>query len=398
MIVDTCPVLGKLVCNGNREIGDTRMTKRTLTGRDVARLGAGRYRFDPTLWLLVQPSGSRSWIQRIVVGGIPRDKGLGGWPLVTLEAVRLTALANRRAARAGLDPFAERTRQAATAPTFADAADATRDANRAGWRASSLKAWIATMKNHVLPRLGRIRIADLNREHVIGCLKGIKSTAEARKARMRIRQACELAISRGWISDNPANGGIDAALPHLKAQDSTNHAAADHGAVGAILRRLTAAGTAAASALAFLILTAARSTEARGAEWSEVDTDAGVWTIPAARMKAGREHRVPLAPAALAILAARRGLHPRFVFGSDRGAGPVSNQGIARLVPAGATVHGFRTSFRTWAADVAHAPREIAEAALAHMNGNKTEQAYTRTDYLERRRTLMSAWAAYLAA
>lgn len=316
--------------------------------------------------------------------------------MVTLDDARLTALANRRAARTGHDPFTDR-RRARLIPTVAAVATATLDANRDRWAAASVKAWGATLRNHVLPRLGSIRITVLTRQHVIDCLTAITSPAEARKARMRIRQVCELAIARGWIGDNPANGGIDAALPHLRTQASTHHPAMPHAAVGAFLRGLLPASTAAASALAFLILTAARSDEARGATWAEVDTDAATWTIPGARTKTGRAHRVPLSPAALAILADRRGRHPVYVFASDRTAGQaVSGNGIRRLVPSEVTPHGFRTSFQVWAADVAQAPREVSGAALSHVNGNAVEQAYTRTDYLERRRPLMADWAAYL--
>ena len=213
--------------------------KRRHTARDIPRLGKGIHCFDPTLYLRVTLAGSRSWVQRIVINGRVVDRGLGGWPLVGLDEVRLTALANRRAARRGEDPFADRKREQIIIPTFDAAATATLDANRAGWSASTIKAWGATMRNHVLPRIGKIRINVLTRQHVIDCLKAIKSNAEARKARMRIRQTCEVAIARGWIGDNPGNGGIDAALPHLKVQAGGHHAAAPFAAVGAILRRLS---------------------------------------------------------------------------------------------------------------------------------------------------------------
>ena len=166
------------------------------------------------------------------------------------------------------------------------------------------------------------------------------------------------------------------------------------------MRRLTTedAGSVTAAALAFLILTATRSDEARGATWTEIDTAARTWTIKGARTKTSKDHRVPLSDAALAILAERRGRHPRLVFASDRAIGkPVSGEGIRKLVP-GATPHGFRTSFQVWAAEVAQAPREVSGAALSHVNGGAVEQAYTRTDYLERRRPLMADWAAYLLA
>ena len=256
------------------------------TARDIPRLPKGIHCFDPTLYLRVQASGARSWIQRITVHGKQVDRGLGGWPLVTLDDVRLTALANRRAARTGHDPFTER-RRARSIPTVDAVATATLDANRDGWAPATVKAWGATMRRYVLPRLGTIPINVLTRQHVIDCLTSIKAVSEARKARMRIRQICELAIARGWIGDNPGNGGIDAALPHLKAQDSTHHPAVPYASVGAIVRRLTTedAGSVTAAALAFLILTATRSDEARGATWTEIDTAARTWTIKGARTK-----------------------------------------------------------------------------------------------------------------
>ena len=375
-------------------------TRRTRTARDIPRLPVGLHRFDPTLYLKVVPSGARSWVQRIVLpDGRQVDRGLGGWPVVKLEDARLEALSNRRTIRAGRDPFAERRRE--PAPTFAAAADATLAANRDGWAPSSVKAWLATMRNHVLPRLGNVRIAALTRQHVIDCLKAITSTAEARKAKMRIRQTCEYAVSREWAPENVCvtGNGIDAALPHLKRQDSTHQAAAPYAAVGAILRRLSGIGSAAADAVAFVILTGARSAEATDAEWVEVDLDARVWTVPAERMKARKAHRVPLSAAAVAILARRRGRHDRYVFASDRPgkAATVTAEGLRRLVrPDGVTVHGFRSSFCDWAGEVAKVDDTLAQTSIAHTRGNATEQAYARGDLLDRRRELMDAWATYL--
>ena len=374
------------------------LMKRRHTARDIPRLGPGRHRFDPTLYLVVTPAGSRSWVQRIVVHSNQIDRGLGSAALVTLEQARFAALSNRRAARVGGDPFADRKR-AATVPTFADAAAATLDANRERWADTTIRSWQVSMRRHVLPRIGSRPVNALTRQDVINCLAAIKSTSEGRKATMRIRATLELALSHEWVAENvAANGGLAAALPHLRRQNSEHHAAAPYTEVGAIIAQI-AAGPSNPSAKActtFLILTACRSTEASGAEWSEIDFDARVWTIPATRMKSRREHRVPLSDAALAILAERRGLHPVYCFASVVTSRPLSQETLSRTVrDTSFKVHGFRSSFRDWASDVAKAPREVAEAALAHVVGSQAEQSYARSDLCERRRALMGAWGAY---
>ena len=363
-----------------------------LTQKLIKTLAPGRYTDDAcrTLMLAVSPTGGRSWVQRLHVDGRRLDRGLGSCEFVTLAEARATAAKNRFAARTGGQPFAAR---AETAPTFADAAAETLTANRASWSASSIRSWESTMRLHVLPRLGSVKLASLTRQHVIDCLTAIKSTAEARKSRLRIRQVAELAISRNWITgDNPGNGGIDAALPHLKAQASTHHKAAPAADVPAILQRI-GSGSAVADCLRFAVLTAARSAEARGATWAEFDLEAATWVVPASRMKGKAEHRVPLAPAVVAILENRRGLHDTLAFASEKTGRPLSAQGLARPVQsAGLTVHGFRSTFRDWAGDTGQ-PRELAEAALAHKIGNATEQSYARSDLLARRRAMMVAWA-----
>ena len=378
-------------------------TRKPYTARDIPRLkprsarGAARYRFDPTLYLVVQPSGSRSWIQRIMINGRHVDRGLGGWPLVRLREVQLIALDNRRKVRAGRDPFAEQ-RHERTAPTFATAAAATLDANAGTLSPSSIRSWRGTMRLHVLPKIGSRRMDALTRAAVIDCLKAIPSVAEARKARQRISAVCALALSREWVQLNvAANGGLDAALPNLRRQRSEHHAAAPHAAVAGIVAGIGEPGAASGDCLRFLILTATRSAEARGATWAEVDTAARTWTIPAARMKGGREHRIPLSDAALAILAERRDFHPVHIFASERTGRPLSGEGLSRQARVlGVTVHGFRSSFRDWASEVATAPREVAEAALAHVVGSMVERSYARSDLLDRRRALMAEWAEYV--
>ena len=375
--------------------------KKRITASSIGRLGAGRYRADPTLYLRVMPSGSRQWLQRIVLpNGRQVDRGLGGWPVVGLEEARLTALSNRRAIRAGQDPF--RSRKTETAPTFQIAADATLDANRSGWSAGTIKGWNNSIR-HILPRLGSMRIASITRADVIDCLKSITSIHEARKAKIRITQVFELAISREWATENPAaNGGLDAAIPALRNVKTVHHAAAPHAAVSGILARLMASSVAPSliACLRFLVLTACRNQEAREAAWTEIDLDAKIWTIPAERMKTRKEHRVPLSDAAVELLRERQAVSggQRYIFISERTGRPYSDESLRRLVRSdGCTIHGFRNSFRDWASEVAKVDREVAEHALAHVVGDQTERAYARSDLMDRRRELMQAWSDYVS-
>ena len=269
------------------------------------------------------------------------------------------------------------------------------EANRATWAPTSVKTYNSTV-NHLMPRIGDRPVAAIKRADVIDALKRIDSQSARTKALKRTRQILDHAVVREWTPVNVADNGGLAAAVDVTAAAPSHHAAAPHVECPAIFGRLTAAGTAAADALAFIMLTAARLTEATGAAWTEFDLDAATWTVPAGRMKAGRDHRVPLSDAAVAIL--RRRHAGGLVFADRRGAVPSQNA-VGKLA-APFTSHGFRSSFADWAADVAEAPGEVAQAALAHVtaNGNSTARCYARTDHLERRRELMDRWGAYCAA
>ena len=373
------------------------MTRRKHTARDIPKLAKGLYCFDPTLYLRVQATGARSWIQRITVNGRQVDRGLGGWPLVTLEEARLTALSNRRAARAGRDPFADRAtaRTAASAPTFGAAAESLMD-TLSGKAANTIKTYRSVLNN--LSRLTDRPVASITRAEVIAALKGINSQSARGKAIKIVRRVLDRAVVLEWAPSNVADNGGLAAAVGVTAAAPSHHEAAPAAECPSILRRLTTAGAAAADALAFIMLTAARLTEATGAEWSEFDLDAAVWTVPADRMKGNRPHRVPLTAAAVAILERRRGQHDGLVFADRRGKAPSQNA-VGKL-SAPYTTHGFRSSFADWAADTAGAPSEVAQAALAHVtaNGNSVARCYARTDHLERRRSLMAEWARFLTA
>ncbi|MCY4602056.1 MAG: integrase arm-type DNA-binding domain-containing protein [Acidobacteria bacterium] len=369
--------------------------------RTVSR--AGRYCDGNGLYLEVKPSGTRSWIQRLVIRGRRRELGLGAFPLVSLKEARARALANRQAARTGGDPLAEKQR-ARGMPTFAEAAERVWADKHPGWRnRQHARDWLSSLTRYVIPTIGRMPVCDVTSADVLATLRRIWHVRPetARRVRQRMSAVMEWAIAMQLRADNPCDR-VGAVLG--PQQDLVKHMPALHHAeVGPAVRTIWASGATPAVKLAFefLVLTAARSGEVRGAEWTEIDLRAGVWTIPATRTKAKREHRVPLSRRAARILDAARSL--------DHGSSPLvfpsrENRpiGVTRLPKLlqrhkiAAVPHGFRSSFRDWAAEETNHPREVIEAALAHAVGNQTEAAYARSDLFERRRRLMNEWATYL--
>ena len=375
----------------------------TTFARNVA--GAGRYSDGNALYLQVKPSGARSWVQRMVIRGRRRELGLGGFPLVSLNEARAQAFSNRKTARAGGDPLEER-RRAAAAPTFAEAAERVWNDKRPGWRhPRHARQWLSSLERHAFPRLGRQAVRDVTSADVLDALRRVwhLRPETARRLRQRISAVMEWAVAMGYRADNPC----DRIAPVLgPQQDLVKHMQAlDHREVAAAIRTVQATGATAAVKLAFefLVLTATRSGEVRGATWAEVDLASRIWTIPATRTKSKREHRVPLSRRAMEILAAARALRggtSALVFPSAHG-GPIGETRLPRLLKVhqvAAVPHGFRSSFRDWAAEETTHPREVIEAALAHVVTNQTEAAYARSDLFARRRRLMNEWAAYLEA
>ena len=364
-----------------------------LTQRNVLKVGPGRYTDVPTLTLFVTDT-SRSWVQRLTVDGRRLDRGLGSAHRVTLAEARRIAMRNRYAARAGRNPFDE----VAKSTTFANAAAAFVRAN-AEWSAATLKSWTVTLRKHLLPRLGATDVRKVDRLAVVNTLTAISGLSARQQTKERAQAVMAFALARGWITVNPVeNGSLDASFPELKRRKTTHHAALPYAEAPALFARLTAAGTVKADCLTFLLLTGARSGEARGARWSEVGLAGKVWTVPADRMKATREHRVPLSDAALAVLARRQhdggeGL----VFPSSKGA-ILHPETVSRVLGTGAgTVHGLRSTFTDWAGERTEHAHEVIQSAIAHVNGNQTARAYARSDLFDRRRPLMDAWAAYIA-
>ena len=379
---------------------------RTLTVAKAKALSEpGLYRADPTLYLRIAPGGSKSWIQRLTIDGRRHDLGLGSFPLVSLAEARGKAFDNRRAVQAGRNPLAEKRR--AKTPTFAVAAVRTCDALRPGWRNRKHGTdWIATLENHALPILGGVSVDRIRSEDVLRVLTPIwtRIPETARRVRQRIRAVLRWCWAHGYVSENVAGEGIDGALPAMPNVKEHFRALPYHEVAAALeVVEKSRASKPGKLCLRFLILTAARSGEVRGATWAEIDLEAAEWRVPGERMKGGREHRVPLSDAARDVLARARGLEDGsgLAFPSPTRTGrPLSNMTLTKILrdqglADRATVHGFRSAFRDWCAETGK-PREIAEAALAHTVGG-VEGAYFRSDLYARRRVLMDQWAAFLA-
>ena len=382
-----------------------------LTAAKVRTAGPGRYSDGNGLILVVWPSGSRNWIQRITVDGKRRDIGLGGYPAVKLADAREAARANKEAVRSGRGPESGQHR---AEPTFEAAAVQVHSERAPGWRNPKHAAqWIATLREYAFPRFGPRRVSSITTADVLAALMPIwhEKPETARRVRQRISTVMLWAVAHGWRPDNPAGDVLGAVLPRRNGGGPRRHfQALPYSDVADALAAVRASQATAATKLAFefLVLTAARSGEVRMATWAEIDVEAATWTVPAERMKAGREHRVPLSAAALDVLDQARAVpadararargSAAHVFPAPRG-GPLSDSTMSKLIRElgiQAVPHGFRSSFRDWAAECTSTPHAVMEAALAHVVANKAEAAYARSDLFDKRRTLMDQWATYL--
>ena len=360
-----------------------------------------------TLYLNVAPGGSKSWIQRLTIGGRRRDIGLGGYPLVSLAKAREKAFENRRLARAGGDPLAEKRRR--RTPTFREAAERTFEAHKPRWRnMQHTRSWIGSLEKHAFPTLGDMPVDEVGREDVLAVLTPLWSSRPetARKLRQRIRTVLRWSMANGLVEFNVAGDLIDGALPSMPAVRE-HFRALPYADVPQALEVVEASNASLAVKLCFrfTVLTAARSGEVRGATWGEIDLDAREWRIPGSRMKGGVEHRQPLSDPAIEVLEQARPLRDEsgLVFPSPSRPGrPLSDMAMTKLLRdvglAGrATVHGFRSSFRDWASERTDAPHAVMELCLAHAVGDSTERAYARSDLLAKRRALMQQWADFVA-
>ena len=376
---------------------------KALSAAFVRTAAPGRYCDGQGLYLFVQPSGTRSWVQRLAIRGRRHELGLGSAALVPLAEARARALANRKIAREGGDPLAEK-RRAETTPTFAAAAARVLEQKQAGWSNSRhAGTWLRSLETYAFPRIGERLVSEVTSADVLEVLTPIwhEKAQTAQRVRQRIRTVLEWAVAMELRTDNPCDrlgpvlGPQRAPVQHMRALPHRDVPAA----VEAV--KTSAAAPVVKLAFEFLVLTAARWGEVRGAEWTEVDAADRVWTIPATRMKAQRAHRVPLGRRAMEILKAARTLGDGsgpLVFPSGNGT-PLPEKKLRRLLQdrnIAAVPHGFRSTFRDWAAEETNHPREVVEAALAHMVQNKVEAAYARSDLFERRRRLMDEWAVYV--
>jgi len=367
------------------------------------KLKPGRHSDGGGLYLNVADGGTKSWLFMWARNGKRREMGLGSFPAVSLAKARERAVNARSAVADGGDPIADRDREAE--PTFAEAAEKFLASMEKGWRNEKHRAqWKTTLEHYCEPMRAK-RVSTITTDDVLGVLTPIwNDKAEtASRLRGRIERVLDFARARGWRhGENPAlwRGHLKNVLPARQKLQRGHHAAMPYQDVPKFVERLQAAEAMAARGLEFLILTAARSGEVLEADWSELDLAAGVWTVPAVRMKSGKEHRVPLSERALAIV---KGLAETkvndFVFPGAKKGRPLSVMAFTmlmrRMKVGQYTPHGFRSAFRDWIGDETTFAREIAEAALAHEVGNKVELAYRRSDALEKRRKLMDAWSRY---
>ena len=377
-----------------------------LTAVEVKNAGVGKHHDGRGLFLRVYKSGSRCWVLRLTVDGRRREIGLGGWPAVGLADARRKAHEHRAAAADGRDPLADRRR--CDVPTFREAARIVWEANRARWRNErTATLWWASLENHAFPAIGDMAVDRITQSDVLGCVEPIWTarTETARKVRQRIRTVLRWCQAHGYVTVNVAGEVIDGALspmPRVKAHFRSLPYTEVADALGVVDR--TGASASAKLCLRFAVLTAARSGEARNAVWDEIDFNGREWRIPADKMKAATEHRVPLGDAAHEVLDRAKDNHDGsdLVFPSPLRPGrPLSDMTLTKILrDAGlaerATVHGFRASFRTWALEQTDTPWAVAEAALAHSLGDSTQQAYIRGDAYTKRRNLMDQWAQYL--
>lgn len=390
-----------------------------LTVRQIANAKPGRHSDGAGLYLLVKPSGSKSWVLRVQYNGWRRDFGLGSavidsinsdLPLqsrksLTLAQAREKARIGRDLARAGFNPSAVWRAREETIPSFKEVAEEYHSHVSKGWRNGKHgDQWIATLRAYAFPSIGDVSVDAIDARAIQRVLAPVWITKgeTARRVRQRIGVVLDYAHGKGWRETEAPMRAVNQLLGGIKQPKGSNFAAMPYKALPSFMARLRAGELSVGRlALQFLILTAARSGEVRKARWRDIDPEACEWRLPAENTKTGKLHIVPLVPAALNILSEIRGM-----FGIDPDdlvfpglKGPMSDATLAKMLRTNGggefTVHGFRSSFRDWAAELGF-PDTWAEAALAHTNPNRTESAYRRTTFFEQRQEkLMPAWAAF---
>ncbi len=389
-----------------------------LSALAVARMSKpGLYADGAGLYLRISRGASKAWVFRFMLDGKAREMGFGGLQKVGLGEARKKAIDARLMLSEGRDPLEHRRESeerqsaaqrlaAASSMTFDDCAEAYIRAHEAGWRNDKHRQqWRNTLATYVSPVLGKVSVHKIDVALVMKVIEPLWSdkTETASRLRSRIEAILDWAGVHGYRSgENPARwrGHLDHLLPaRSKVRKVKHHAALPYTEIGAFMKDLRQREGAAAAALEFLILTAARSGEVIGAYWPEINLSTRMWIVPATRMKNGREHRVPLSSAAIAALNRVQGWSDEYVFPGLDANVPLSNMALLMLLGrmncGGITVHGFRSTFRDWAAERTNSPNEVVEMALAHSIVSKTEAAYRRSDLFDKRRLLMDAWATY---
>jgi integrase len=392
------------------------MASEKLTATKVARARApGMIGDGGGLWLRITAGGSKGWIFRFMIAGRSRAMGLGSVDDVTLAEARELARQYRKLVKQGLDPIearrAERTvlqLEAARAMTFEQCAERYIAAHKAGWGGRTANDWVATLKAYAFPVFGALPVQAIDVALVMKAIEPLWliKLETASRVRGRIESILDWAKTRGYRDgENPARwrGHLENLLAKRSKVHRAKHLAAlPFVEIAAFITKLRRRQGAAARALEFAVLTGARSDEALGATWGEVDFAEKHWTIPGERMKGEVTHRVPLSDRAIEILGEMHALRQGDLVFPGRGGGSLSHSAMRRVLAAmdrdDLTVHGFRSTFRDWASECTNFPREVCEAALAHAIDNKVEAAYRRGDLFQKRRQLMAAWARYCAA
>ena len=401
-----------------------RKIENALSPLEVKNAKPGRYADGKGLYLLVKPTGARSWVYRATIAGKVRDIGLGpasGPDAIARKVARDLASDKRREAEAGGIPVSDRRKRvqevkaAAQAAkvrgtSFKEAAEDYLGLHEDSWRNDKHRAqWRATLEAYAYPHFGDMAVSDIGTEHVMAALTPIwkEKPETASRVRGRVESILDAAKVQGLrTGENPARwrGHLDQVLPKRAKHTRGHHTALAYAELPAFMAELAKRDALTARALEFTILTAARSGETFGATWAEIDLEGAIWTVPASRMKAGKEHRVPLSPRAVAIL---KGVQPlntldrleAYVFPGHKGKrlSVMAMAMLMRRMERAETVHGFRSAFRDWASESTGFAHEVCEMALAHTIGNKAEAAYRRGDLFDKRRKLMEAWATYCA-
>ena len=377
-----------------------------LTDAKVRKLTkSGRYSDGLCLYLIVTATGSKQWVLRVIVNGQRKDMGLGGYPTITLAEARKKAMEYRRLAKQGKNPIEIRRKSQRTIPTFEEAARKVHAINIPTWKKTkAVDQWINSLENYAFPVIGKIRINDIKSSDIVSVLSPIwvDKHSTANRVRQRMNRIFDWAKTQGFIShDNPVSG-VKQGLPRVNS-NVKHFKALDYNNVFDFIQTLRKSSQSPNVKLGFefLILTSCRSSELRFAEWSEIDLGAKKWVIPAKRMKAGKEHHVPLCSRAISILHEAKAIsgNSKYIFPSSqnwqKSMSDATISKAVRVLGYDVTVHGFRSTFRDWASETRSYPNDVVEMVLAHTNPNRTEAAYKRGDLFDKRVAIMNDWMMY---